>query len=164
MTAKPVPAFLQHVEGVEEPRVDATAFRQGWRITSRLDGLLAAGFITRSVWQSATDYRDAWDASVALSAPRSRSGGSTGSATSTSRERAIIATLAKLDRLAWVERRLDPVALWLVIACVVEDRSWHAIGLALGCRNVTAELRTARALIEMSRLWLDPHASRGKSA
>ncbi|HYM25288.1 MAG TPA: hypothetical protein VEU08_18855, partial [Vicinamibacterales bacterium] len=54
-------AYRQHHD-VEAPRVDTRAFRQGWRVVTRLDGLLAAGLIAPGVWQAGAEYRAAWEA------------------------------------------------------------------------------------------------------
>jgi hypothetical protein len=44
-SSSPTPEFRRH-HAVEPPRVDANEFRQGWRIRSGLDRLLAGGLIT----------------------------------------------------------------------------------------------------------------------
>ena len=57
----PSAARLRHAEAIDAPRIDALAFRQGWRVVTRLDGLLAAGLIAPGVWQAAAEYRAAWE-------------------------------------------------------------------------------------------------------
>jgi hypothetical protein len=51
-TNQPTPAYRRHHD-VEAPQVDSTAFRQGWRVCSRLDSLLEAGRIDREAWDAA---------------------------------------------------------------------------------------------------------------
>src|SRR5262249_54017831 len=53
-TAAPTPQFRQH-HNVEAPQVDSTAFRQGWRVTTRLDALLEAGRIDKEQWEAARE-------------------------------------------------------------------------------------------------------------
>ena len=55
-TNQPAPAYRQHHD-VAAPQVDSTAFRQGWRVCSRLDSLLEAGAITRDAWDAAHTWR-----------------------------------------------------------------------------------------------------------
>ena len=50
------PEFRRH-HAVEPPRVDASEFRQGWRVKTGLDGLLAAGAITPREWCAALAFR-----------------------------------------------------------------------------------------------------------
>lgn len=52
----PTPLYRQHHD-VTAPRVDSTSFRQGWRVASRLDGLLEAGRIDREQWDAACIWR-----------------------------------------------------------------------------------------------------------
>jgi len=55
-TNQPTPEFRQH-HHVETPRIDATAFRQGWRVQTRLDALLEAGRIDREQFEAAQIWR-----------------------------------------------------------------------------------------------------------
>jgi hypothetical protein len=78
VTGQPTPAFRQHHD-VAAPQVDSTAFRQGWRVASRLDQLLEAGRIGREAWDAAHTWRrwaetvtpfrqQRWDVRVDMSA------------------------------------------------------------------------------------------------
>ena len=62
---QPSAAYRQHHD-VEAPRVDTSAFRQGWRVVTRLDALASEGAIDAAYMppQSSSDLRG-----------RSRSGG-----------------------------------------------------------------------------------------
>ena len=53
-TAAPTAAYRQHHDATA-PQVDNRAFRQGWRIASRLDSLVEAGRIDREAWDYATE-------------------------------------------------------------------------------------------------------------
>jgi hypothetical protein len=64
-SSAPVPAYRQHHD-VAAPQVDAHAFRQGWRVTARLDALLESGRITREAWDAACIWRR-WVETVAPS-------------------------------------------------------------------------------------------------
>jgi hypothetical protein len=48
---QPTLAYRRHHD-IEAPRVDSTAFRQAWRVCSRLDSLLEAGRIDREAWDA----------------------------------------------------------------------------------------------------------------
>jgi hypothetical protein len=52
----PAAEYRQHHE-VEAPQVDTTRFRQGWRVSTRLDGLLEASAIDREAWEAAGQWR-----------------------------------------------------------------------------------------------------------
>jgi hypothetical protein len=145
----PSRAYRRHHE-VEAPRVDARAFRQGWRVSTRLDRLLVAGLIDASVWQAAVDYRTAWEAALAL-----RSGVDARRMTGNGgdREATMLARMSHASRLRWVDGQLGHLASWLVFVCVIEDQSWHRIGRRLGVRNTTAQTWTIAALRLMTALW-----------
>jgi hypothetical protein len=146
MTA-PSLAYRQHHD-VEAPRVDTRAFRQGWRVVTRLDGLLAAGLIAPGVWQAAAEYRAAWDA---LQRTSTGGGSSLRDGYGAGAGRA-----GALDRAACVraaEVAIGPRATTLCRACAVEDLSWRSLGLRLGVRDVTAQAWTVHALIALARAW-----------
>jgi hypothetical protein len=145
----PSRAYRRH-HAVEAPRVDARAFRQGWRVSTRLDRLLAAGLIDGGVWQAAADYRAAWEAALEL-----RSGIDAGRMTGNGgdREAAMLARMSHASRLRRVDGQLGLLASWLVFACVIEDQSWHRMGRRLGVRNTTAQSWTIAALRRMTALW-----------
>jgi hypothetical protein len=56
MTAQPSPEFRSHHD-VEAPRVDASAFRQGWKVATRLDQLHDVGAIDAATWNAAVQFR-----------------------------------------------------------------------------------------------------------
>lgn len=140
---------VRHAAAIEPPRVDASSFRQGWRVRTRLDALLAAGKIAPAVWQAAVEYRDAWARVLAGSGgvPGNRI---TGGADMHDRQIALLGALAVLTA---IERRIGAHRTALCVACVVEDRSWPAIGRLFGCSNHTAETWTIEALRALAAAW-----------
>jgi hypothetical protein len=146
----PSAARLRHAEAIEAPRVDAASFRQGWRVRTRLDALLAAGRITGDEWLAAVEYRDAyarvWSGRSGDLAGAKVSGG----ADLHDRQ---IARIATLTLLADVERRIGALATALCVACVVEDMSWAAI--AALCRRNPETVRdwTALAVRTLASAW-----------
>jgi hypothetical protein len=64
-TNRPTPQY-QRRHDVEAPAVDATAFRQGWRVTTRLDALLEAGRIDSEQHDAAHAWRR-WAELIGLS-------------------------------------------------------------------------------------------------
>jgi hypothetical protein len=59
-TTRPTGEFLRRHD-VEAPRVDATAFRQGWRMHTRLDALFVDRRITAAEWQATIEYRTTYE-------------------------------------------------------------------------------------------------------
>lgn len=140
----------QHVEAIDPPRVDATAFRQGWRVRTRLDTLLADHRITPDQWQAAVAYRDAWDR--VLSAGGGSSGGNRVSGGSGQHDR-LLGLVGTISRLRAVETAIGEPAAPLCFACAVEDRSWASIA-AIHRRNPeTVRDWTARALRALASAW-----------
>jgi hypothetical protein len=141
---------LRHAETIEPPRVDAVTFRQGWRVRSRLDRLLADRRITAEVWQAAVEYRDAW--ARVLAGGGGELGGTriSGGADAHDRQIALVGTLAVLVE---IERRLGRLPTALCVACVVEDLSWPEIGRRCGRSNHTAEVWTIYALRALAGAW-----------
>lgn len=149
MTAQPTPEFRRRHD-VEPPRVDHRAFRQGWRVRTRLDQLLADGRITRAEWQAAAEYRETWAVARALAGIepgmfRIAGGGSADAAT--------IARLAAVTRLRVVEDRLGSLAARLLLACLVHDLAWAA--LARHCQRNPETVRdwTVLAIKGLARAW-----------
>lgn len=123
ITAKPTREFRRHHD-VDEPRVDHRAFRQGWRIRTRLDQLLADDRITRGEWQAASAYRDAWASAREIT--RADEPGMISSPGAGSPDAAMIAKLDAVEKLRRVEDAIGPFAASLVRCCVVHDMTWAA--------------------------------------
>src|SRR4249919_1151308 len=133
MSNQPSDAYRQHHD-VEAPRVDWRAFRQGWRVRSRLDGLLDDGRITPGEWQAASEYRDAWDALRRTT----RGGGSGIRVAGYGGDRnSRAAAIDRAARIRAAETAIGPEAAALCYACAVEDLSWRTLGARLGVRDVT---------------------------
>jgi hypothetical protein len=149
MTAAPSDDRVRHAEAIEAPRVDSTTFRQGWRVTTRLDALLADGSITFGQWQAACEYRDCC---VSLSAGPSGPGSerTNGGADVHARQ---IALLYAAARVRAVDRALGHATASLCHAVVVLDRSWRDLGLSLGCHRLTARRVAVQALQALSAAW-----------
>lgn len=141
----------QHVEGIEAPAVDARAFRQGWRITSRLDALHRDGKLTAGEWQAAVEYRAAWcrvlSASPRSFAPMRVSGFAGGGADR-------LATLTDtITRLRAVEAHIGATAAILAYWCIVADQSWAATGRKLQRNPETVRDWTTDAIRLLARAW-----------
>jgi hypothetical protein len=132
--------YTQHV-AVEAPRIDASAFQPYWKIVTRLriDRLLADGAITIIEWRAAISFRDA----VKLLAggnrgyDRARGSGSSGSG---------VNRYAALRHVQNVRAMLGPLATALVWSCVIDDRSWAAVGVLFRIDPKTARRWTIAAL------------------
>jgi hypothetical protein len=139
---KPTEEFCRHHE-VEPPRVDAVAFRQGWRVRTRLDRLLFEGAIDPDVWLAAVAYRGVYlQAFGSLWPSRSLEL----PAVIGFRDRAGGLRLDALQTMRLVRQRLGPSNAELVEECVIEDAAWAALGRQLHVDPKTARMRTVTAL------------------
>lgn len=139
----------QHVEAIDPPRVDAVSFRQGWRVRTRLDALLASRRITSGHWQAAVEYRDAWGRVLAA-------GGSPGGyrvSGGTDPNHRILGLLATVTRLREVHAAIGADFATLCFACAVEDRSWASIAAACRRNPETERDRAVRALRALASAW-----------
>jgi hypothetical protein len=145
-TNQPTPQFQQH-HTVERPQVDSTAFRQGWRVTTRLDGLLEAGRIDREAWDAACLWRrwvertaplpaQAWDVRVDRSLVPN--------------DAATLARVQTTAKLRSVAEALGPLRIRLLQFCVMDDRSWREIGDRLRMDAKTARIWVAAAIAALA--------------
>jgi hypothetical protein len=155
-TNKPTKEFTRHFD-VEEPRVDERAFRQGWNVRSRLDALLTDRRITRGEWQSASEYRQAWEIARETSAPAE---GRASVDHAGSGEAGLLAKLAAARKLREVEAVIGALATRLVVASVVHDLAWAVIARKLDRNPETVRDWTVLAIRALDRAWV----SRGTSA
>jgi hypothetical protein len=141
-TAAPTPQFRQHHQ-VETPRVDSTAFRQGWLVATRLDQLLETGAINREAWGAARTWRrwvettapiraQAWDVRV----DRSLAANDT----------AMLHRVAAATRLRACAEALGPLRCRLLELHVTRDASWREIAARAGVSDKTARSLLIEAL------------------
>jgi hypothetical protein len=142
-SSRPTPELL-HRHEVVAPQVDDRAFRQGWLVQSRLDGLLAIGRIDREAWECAQEWRrwavavmphrgQRWEARVDDSPVAE----------------ADIAMLHRVNaamRLRQVSDALGELRVRLLECCVLHDFSWRAIAEKLRISDKTAREYVAEAL------------------
>lgn len=149
---KPTAEFRRHHD-VEEPRVDERAFRQGWLVRTRLDQLLADRRITRAEFQAAIEFRNAWAAARELAGiePGMRRTGGASSA-----DAAMIARLDAATELRTAEAAIGVLATRLLVASIVHDLTWAAIGRALGRSPHTVREWTALAIRDLAAAWTGP--------
>lgn len=158
---KPTVEFSRRHD-VEPPRVDDVAFRQGWRVRSRLDQLLADRRINAGEWQAANDFRAAWTRALEISLVGDLRLVASGSRASNPHDR-MLALVASVDRLEAVADRIGPHALGLVVACVVEDLPWAATAKYLARNPETVRDQTALAVQALARAWEGSTRRRGQS-
>lgn len=145
MTAQPSPEFRRHHD-VEAPRVDATAFRQGWRVSTRLDQLRDAGAIDAVAWTAGIAFRADWERVYGRSRGGRLAGLPGGGGSTDVEHNRQIDRLAAFDRLRGVEARLGRVWTRVLEHCVVHDASWAGIGRLFGVDPHTARRWVASAL------------------
>ncbi len=140
-TSRPSTEYCQHHD-VAEPRVDATAFHPGWRLSTRLDRLLVAGEITREAWQAGDAFRTTWERANGIGMVRELE----------LRARVAIEdrlSIGRLDAAAWLRRVSEALgrnATWLIERCVVQDASWRETAKRLRISDKTAQSWTATVL------------------
>ena len=143
MSVQPSSHYRQHHD-VEAPRVDAREFRQGWRVSARLHGLLVDGLINDEAWQAAIDFRRDWDRAygVGLGA----SGNLLPSQRSVNAGQFLHHRVDATSRLELLRRVIGGERYWLVEQCAVHDLAWVAIAMRLRVTDKTARTRTALAI------------------
>jgi hypothetical protein len=130
----PGPAYLRHHD-IIAPQVDSAAFRHGWRVLTRLDGLLEAGRIDREHWDYANEWRrwfetmtpcgqQPWDARVQSSGVPDDAG--------------MLRRVTAASRLRAAAKALGDLRVRLLEACVVRDRAWREIAMLLRVSDKTA--------------------------
>lgn len=133
-TSRPTAEFERH-HAVTPPKVDAQAFRQGWRVATRLDALLEAGRIDREAWDAAQDWRcwfetvtpfraQAWDVRVDVSTVPTDAG--------------MLYRVAAMAKLRAVADALGPLRVKLLELVVVKDLSWLELARVLRVSDKTA--------------------------
>jgi hypothetical protein len=146
-TSRPTTQFTRHHD-VTAPQVDSTAFRQGWRVATRLDALLEAGRIDREAWDFAHEWRrwaetivpsrvQQWAIRVDMPAASARDAG-------------MLWRIAAATKLRESGEALGPLRVKLLEASVLHDLSWRAIATQLRCSDKTALDRVAEAVAALA--------------
>lgn len=140
VSTQPSAEYRTHHD-VEAPRVDATTFRQGWRVETRLDALYASGAIDEEAYAAAIAYRVTWEMGLgSTSAMRAvvRLSGSPG--------RGMALRLGAVAKLRRIGAALGPFGCWLVHRCVILDAPWSDTARALSVTDKTAKGWTIAAI------------------
>ena len=141
-TGQPTPAYRQHHD-VAAPLVDATAFRQGWRVCSRLDSLLECGRIDPETWHAAQGWRrwaetvtpfrhQRWDTRVDISAVPSDTG--------------MLVRSTAATRLRETAAALGELRVRILDAVLVRDLPWTELGRLLRLSDKAARDWAAEAI------------------
>jgi DNA-directed RNA polymerase specialized sigma24 family protein len=136
-------AEFGHHHDVAAPQVDDRAFRQGWRVQTRLDALLEAGKVDRDGWDAACLWRrwaertaplpaQAWDVRVDRSLVPN--------------DTVALARVQAAAKLRAVVEALGAIRVKLLTMCVLEDRSWRDIAAAFRLSDKTVAQWTAEAV------------------
>jgi hypothetical protein len=144
-SATPSPHFTQHHD-VAAPQVDTRAFRQGWRITTRLDALFEAGRIDREQYTAVCEFR-AWAEQIGVShvqrwdvrpdAPCHPSD---------------LPMLRRVQTAAKLRACADAVGELRIrlLDCCIRDLSWREIGARLRVSDKTATIWVVEAIAALS--------------
>jgi hypothetical protein len=145
-TSRPTLQFQRHHD-VAAPQVDATAFRQGWRVATRLDSLLESGRIDRQAWDCACEWRrwaatitpvrvQPWDVRVDVSAVPSDAG--------------MLFRVHAATKLREAAAGIGPVRAKILEAVVLHDCSWRQLAQQLRVSDKTASQRAAEAVVALA--------------
>jgi hypothetical protein len=146
-TNRPTPQFTRHHE-VSAPQVDSTAFRQGWRVATRLDGLLEAGRIEREAWDCANEWRR-WAETIVPSRVQQWAI-RVDMPHASARDAGMLWRIAAATKLREAGEALGELRVKLLEASVLHDLSWRAIATQLRCSDKTALDRVAEAVIALA--------------
>jgi hypothetical protein len=141
-TAAPTPQYRRHHD-VAAPQVDSTAFRQSWRVSTRLDSLLEANRIDREAWDCAQEWRR-WAELIGLShvqrwdvrpdAPCHPS------------DLPMLRRVEAAAKLRACTEALGELRMRLLDCCVLRDLSWREIAALLRVSDKTATVWVVEAL------------------
>lgn len=147
MSNAPSESYQQHHD-VVAPRVDARAFRQGWKVATRLDGLHVEGVIDGATYEAGVRFRRDWEHGFHERSTWLASSGRGGKGSS----QGTIDRLAALGRLRRIAAKLAPLDYKLLEQCAVLDLPWAAIGRSQHVAETTAKRWTVAALCRLAKL------------
>ena len=159
MSLRPSVEYLAHHD-VDAPRVDLSAFRQGWRVRTRLAQLHADGAITARAWGAGMQFVLDWEVAYGRgrSAPLMMMPGGGGAD-----EHARMAQrVDAVTRLREAGEHLGPLAFRLIEQCVVHDLAWAAIARTHDVTAPTARRWTIAALKHLAACSTPPGPRTGR--
>jgi hypothetical protein len=145
-TARPTPQFSRHHD-VAPPQVDSNAFRQGWRIATRLDGLLESGRIDREQWDAACAWRK-WVETVTPS--RVQPWEIRVDTPGVPNETGVLLRVQTAGKLRAAAEALGPLRIKLLDWIVAKDCAWAEIGRFMRVSDKTARDRAIEALTALA--------------
>jgi hypothetical protein len=147
---KPTPEFLARHD-VDDPRIDGSSFRPGFRVRSRLDQLLLDRRIARGEWEAAIEFRNAWGHALRIgSLGAIRYGRTYGSGDPHKRA---LDVLDSIERLRTVELLIGDLASTLCFLCVVQDQAWATTARLSKRDPETIRDWTALAIRALAAAW-----------
>ena len=161
MSIGPSAEYLAHHD-VDAPRVDLTAFRQGWRVRPRVVQLLGDRAIDAATCVAAMQFALDWEVAYGRgrSAPLMMMPGGGGAD-----EHARMAQrVDAVTRLREAGEHLGPLAFRLVEQCVVHDLAWAAIARTHSVTAPTARRWTIAALKHLAACSTPPGPRTGRGA
>jgi hypothetical protein len=142
----PTGQYRQHHD-IVAPQIDATSFRPGWLVETRVYALFQAGRIDRAALDAAIRWRR-WAETVAPSkvqAGEYRVDTSIGPGDSGMAHR-----MDAAGRLREAAAALGALRVAILEACVLKDHSWLELGRLLRVSDKTARDRAAEAIIALA--------------
>lgn len=133
----------QHYDGITAPQVDHRAFRQGWRVSTRLDALLRDALIDAATWQMAVHLRATWERAYGVGLGPS---GELPASRVVNFDHTLACRLDAASAIRIIKASIGAPRLWLIEQCVVHDAAWGRTAAQLKISDKTARTWTAEAL------------------
>jgi hypothetical protein len=142
-------AELRSRHDILPPQVDADAFRPGWMVRSRALALVENKLISGQEYQTVLWWRRAAEQLGRMPSQKwlARVDGSSRPDDGMTEAVLAAANAFRASVLALGQRRVG-----LLLAVIIQDRSWHDVGRQLGLSRKTAQLRALEA-IRALHLW-----------
>jgi hypothetical protein len=145
-TAAPTPQYRRHHD-VAAPQVDSTAFRQSWRVATRLDSLVETGRIDREAWDCACEWRR-WAETVTLS--RARPWDIRVDISAVPADAGMLFRVHAATKLREAVAAIGPLRAKILEAVVLHDCSWRQLAQQLRVSDKTATQRAAEAVVALA--------------
>ena len=151
-----VRSYLRQHHALEAPEVSERAFRQAWRVRTRVDRLLVDKAISWAEWRCAVEYRALYECAFGSLTPASRPDGTGRGGAYRAGLRPSDRQLAALRQLQKLLRQLDRPTVQLLEAVIVEDVKWCVLGKRLGAHSCTARRWAVAAIKLLATAWSGP--------
>jgi hypothetical protein len=145
-TNRPTPQYQRHHD-VTAPQIDGRAFQPAWRVSARLDQLLASGKIEPDQHEAACKWRRWTEQTAPL---RAQPWDIRVDHPVTANDAAMLHRITAAARLRACAAALGELRTRLLHCCLIDDRSWRDIAGLLRCIDKTARDRLIEAIAALA--------------